>query len=241
MSEGRKSVAMTGVCVLSPDGGWNWLQFVLWLVAVPFVSAVLFVLAAFMAMIFRRRRGLFYSLFLWSAIVLGLYTAFNIADCFIYRYAGALAISPINQGVFQLFLSPEHLYAPYASAFLQLNKTEYELEFRPIYGGRQTVVLCVENCHPKEFDHDHPDAIGLSFTGEIEKGGEAPHVRFEKQYTTYFLMDGENKLPLFDYEIGRRSELKATNRVTVTITGDLDAFLRLYPGSYLCVKNGTTK
>ena len=59
---------MIGACVLSPDGGWNWLQLILWLVALPFVSAALFVLAAFMAMIFRRRRGLFYNLFLWLAI-----------------------------------------------------------------------------------------------------------------------------------------------------------------------------
>lgn len=232
---------MIGACVLSPDGGWNWLQLILWLVALPFVSAALFVLAAFMAMIFRRRRGLFYSLFLWLAIASGLYTVLNIADYLSYRYNGALAISPINQGVFQLFCPPEDLYEPYAKFKLQEGKTEYELKFRHKYGGRQAVVLCVANFNPKKFDYDRPDVIGLLFTGEIEKGGEAPSVRFEKRYTTYFLMDGENKLPLFDYEIGSRSELKATSRVTLTITGDLASFIRRYPGSYLAVKNTTTK
>ena len=232
---------MIGACVLSPDGGWNWLQLILWLVALPFVSAALFVLAAFMAMIFRRRRGLFYSLFLWLAIASGLYTVLNIADYLSYRYNGALAISPINQGVFQLFCPPEDLYEPYAKFKLQEGKTEYELKFRHKYGGRQAVVLCVANFNPKKFDYDRPDVIGLLFTGEIEKGGEAPSVRFEKRYTTYFLMDGENKLPLFDYEIGSRSELKATSRVTLTITGDLATFIRRYPGSYLAVKNATTK
>ena len=232
---------MIGACVLSPDGGWNWLQLILWLVALPFVSAALFVLAAFMAMIFRRRRGLFYSLFLWLAIASGLYTVFNIADYLSYRYNGALAISPINQGVFQLFCPPEDLYEPYAKFKLQEGKTEYELKFRHKYGGRQAVVLCVANFNPKKFDYDHPDVIGLSFTGEIEKDGKISVVSFEKQYTTYFLMDGENKLPLFDYEIGSRSELKATSRVTLTITGDLATFIRRYPGSYLAVKNTTTK
>lgn len=232
---------MIGACVLSPDGGWNWLQLILWLVALPFVSAALFVFAAFMAMIFRRRRGLFYSLFQWLAIASGLYTVFNIADYLSYRYNGALAISPINQGVFQLFCPPEDLYEPYAKFKLQEGKTEYELKFRHKYGGRQAVVLCVANFNPKKFDYDRPDVIGLLFTGEIEKGGEAPSVRFEKRYTTYFLMDGENKLPLFDYEIGSRSELKATSRVTLTITGDLATFIRRYPGSYLAVKNTTTK
>lgn len=232
---------MIGACVLSPDGGWNWLQLILWLVALPFVSGALFVLAAFMAMIFRRRRGLFYNLFLWLAIASGLYTVFNISDYLSYRYNGALAISPINQGVFQLFCPPEDLYEPYAKSPLQEGKTEYELEFRHKYGGRQAVVLCVANFNPKKFDDDHPDVIGLSFTGEIEKDGKISVVSFEKQYTTYFLMDGENKLPLFDYEIGSRSELKATSRVTLTITGDLATFIRRYPGSYLAVKNATTK
>ena len=121
---------MIGACVLSPDGGWNWLQLILWLVVLPFVSAALFVLAAFMAMIFRRRRGLFYSLFLWLAIASGLYTVFNIADYLSYRYDGALAISPVNQGVFQMFCPPEDLYEPYAKFKLQEGKTEYELKFR---------------------------------------------------------------------------------------------------------------
>lgn len=232
---------MTEVWVLSPDGGWNWLQLILWLVAVPFVSAAFFVVAAFMTMIFRRRRGLLYSLFLWPTIVFGLYTAFNIVDYLSYRYNGALAISPINQGVFQMFCPPEDLYEPYAKFKLQEGKTEYELKFRHKYGGRQAVVLCVANFIPKEFDYDHPDVIGLSFAGEIEKDGVILPVNFEKQYTTYFLHAGENKLPLLDYEISSRSELKATNRVSVTITGDLVSFLSRYPGSYLCVKNATTK
>ena len=241
MSEKRKVGAMTGAWVLSPDGGWNWLQLILWLVAVPFVSAAFFVFAALMTMIFRRRGGLFYSLFLWSTIVFGLYTAFNIVDYLSYRYDGALAISPINQGVFQMFCPPEDLYEPYAKSPLREGKVEYELEFRHKYGGRQAVVLCVANCRPKEFDYDHPDVIGLSFAGEIEKDGEISPVSFEKQYTTYFLQAGENKLPLLDYEISSRSELKATARVTVKIAGDLAAFIRRHPGSYLAVKNTTTK
>lgn len=241
MPEERKVGAVTGACVLSPDGGWNWLQLILWLVALPFVSAALFVLAAFMAMIFRRRRGLFYSLFLWLAIASGLYTVFNIADYLSYRYNGALAISPINQGVFQLFCPPEDLYEPYAKFKLQEGKTEYELKFRHKYGGRQAVVLCVANFNPKKFDYDHPDVIGLSFTGEIEKDGKISAISFEKQYTTYFLQAGENKLPLLDYEISSRSELKATARVTVKIAGDLAAFIRRHPGSYLCAKNVTRK
>ena len=241
MSEKRKVGAMTGAWVLSPDGGWNWLQLILWLVAVPFVSAAFFVFAALMTMIFRRRGGLFYSLFLWSTIVFGLYTAFNIVDYLSYRYDGALAISPINQGVFQMFCPPEDLYEPYAKFKLQEGKTEYELKFRHKYGGRQAVVLCVANCRPKEFDYDHPDVIGLSFGGCLARMDGPAGSNFEKSYDSYYLLPGQNCLELLSYRIDHRVDLAPTNRLTVKVAGDVAAFLRHYPGSHLSVRNRTVK
>ena len=207
----------------------------------PFIASLLLLAFVVIAICLRGSKDRFGKAVVCLAVLLAGYTVFNIADYCVYRYCGALAVSPINQLVFHLFCSPDDLYEPYAKVDLMQDKNEYVLPFVHKYAGKQTITLTVANTNPKEFDYDHPDVIGLSFIGKIENGGEVPSVRFEKRYTTYFLIDGENKLSLFDYEIGSRSELKATNRVSVTITGDLATFLRRYPGSYLCAKNATTK
>ena len=207
----------------------------------PFVSILLLLAFVVIAICLRGSKDRFGKVAVCLAVLLAGYAVFNIADYCIYRYCGALAVSPINQLMFHLFCSPDDLYEPYAKVDLTQDKNEYVLSFTHKYASKQAITLAVANTNPKEFDYDHPDVIGLSFTGEIKKGGEGKSVRFEKRYTTYFLIDGENDLSLFDYEISSRSELKATNSVTVTITGDLASFLSRYPGSYLCVKNATTK
>ena len=207
----------------------------------PFVASLLLLAFFAIAICLRGSKDRLGKAAVCLAVLLAGYTVFNIADYCVYRYCGALAVSPINQLVFHLFCSPDDLYEPYAKVDLMQDKNEYVLPFVHKYAGKQAITLAVANTNPKEFDYDHPDVIGLSFTGEIEKGGGNPTVRFEKQYTTYFLIDGENNLSLFDYEVGSRSELKVANRVSVTITGDLASFLSRYPGSYLCVKNVTTK
>lgn len=207
----------------------------------PFVASLLLLAFLAIAICLRGSKDRLGKAAVCLAVLLAGYTVFNIADYCVYRYCGALAVSPINQLVFHLFCSPDDLYEPYAKVDLMQDKNEYVLPFVHKYAGKQAITLAVANTNPKEFDYDHPDVIGLSFTGEIEKGGGNPTVRFEKQYTTYFLIDGENNLSLFDYEVGSRSELKVANRVSVTITGDLASFLSRYPGSYLCVKNATVK
>ena len=207
----------------------------------PFVACLLLLAFVVIAICLHGSKDRFGKAAVCLAVLLAGYTAFNVADYCVYRYCGALAVSPINQLMFHLFCSPDDLYEPYAKVDLKQDKNEYVLPFVHKYAGKHAITLVVANTNPKEFDYDHPDVIGLSFTGAIENGGEVPSVRFEKQYTTYFLIDGENNLSLFDYEVGSRSELKATNRVSVTITGDLVSFLSRYPGSYLCVKNATTK
>ena len=207
----------------------------------PFVASLLLLAFLAIAICLRGSKDRLGKAAVCLAVLLAGYTVFNIADYCVYRYCGALAVSPINQLVFHLFCSPDDLYEPYAKVDLMQDKNEYVLPFVHKYAGKQTITLTVANTNPKEFDYDHPDVIGLSFTGEIEKDGNISAVSFEKQYTTYFLQAGENKLPLLDYEISSRSELKATARVTVKIAGDLAAFIRRHPGSYLAVKNTTTK
>ena len=223
------------------QGFCNGILMIAFLLFNPFIASLLLLAFVVIAICLRGSKDRFGRTAVCLTVLLAGYTVFNIADYCVYRYCGALAVSPINQLVFHLFCSPDDLYEPYAKVDLMQDKNEYVLPFVHKYAGKQAITLAVANTNPKEFDYDHPDVIGLSFTCEIEKGGGDPTVRFEKQYTTYFLIDGENNLSLFDYEIDSRSELKATNRVSVTITGDLASFLSRYPGSYLCVKNVTTK
>ena len=60
-------------------------------------------------------------------------------------------------------------------------------------------------------------------------------------FSTYFLRDGENYLSLGRYEIGTWGQLAKKYRATIRINGDLAAFIRRYPGSYLAVANSTTE
>lgn len=175
------------------------------------------------------------------SVILGCYAAFNVADYCIYRSCGALAISPINQKFFHLFFSPDDLYVPYAKVALHPDKTEYEMGFHHKYAGRQVVCLGVVNPNPKEFDYDDPDFIGLSFDGSLgsESGGSS--VGFQKSFDKHFLLPGENRMDLFGYQVDSRSGLRMGNRLVIKVEGDIAAFLRRYPGSYLAVKNATVK
>ena len=228
--------------MLLPDGCWHTLSVCFWLLAVPFVSAAVFVLVALVTILLHRRRGAFYRLFLYLTIVFGFYTAFNAVDYLIYRYCGGMAISPVNQGVFGLFCPPSDLYVPYAKVELHPNVREYTMEFQHKYGERQGVALHLMNGNPKEFDYDHPDVIGLSFSGDVVciEGGERV-LLVNEAFSTYFLQDGENRLSLGRYEIGTWGQLAKKYRATIRINGDLAAFIRRYPGSYLAVANSTTE
>lgn len=173
---------------------------------------------------------------------MGSCTAFNAVDYLIYRYCGGMAISPVNQGVFGLFCPPSDLYVPYAKVELHPNVREYTMEFQHKYGERQGVALHLMNGNPKEFDYDHPDVIGLSFSGDVVciEGGERV-LLVNEAFSTYFLQDGENRLSLGRYEIGTWGQLAKKYRATIRINGDLAAFIRRYPGSYLAVANSTTE
>jgi len=205
----------------------------------PLVALLVFVSAAIMAYVFRKERTGWISLIV--AVISGACTAFNAFDLWLYQNRGALAISPANQVLFQLFCNPKDLHEPYVRVPLQANKAEYEFSFCHKYGGNQSVFLDVANDHPKKFEYGHPDMIGLKFSGAIWNDETQSRLVFDKKYDTFYLSPGSNKLDLFVYKISRRSDLSFPNAVTVKIDGDLAEFLRKYPHSCLAVRNSTTK
>lgn len=224
---------------------WQGLYNSLWMLAFlllnPFSAFLLLLAVAAIAICLRGSKDRFGKAAACLGVLLGGYAAFNIADYCIYRNCGALAMSPVNQLAFQMLCPPDDLYEPYATAALESGKAEYEIDFCHKYGGVQEVCLVVTNDHPKEFDYDHPDVIGLSFGGCLARMDGPAGSNFEKSYDSYYLLPGQNCLELLSYRIDHRVDLAPTNRLTVKVAGDIAAFLRRYPGSHLSVRNRTVK
>ena len=139
----------------------------IWLLLTPFVAAVVFCLFSFLtlAWCFRRRKrgiGLCGKIMFVITLAFGGYTVFNVCDFIRYRRYG-LALSPINQIVYFLFLPPPNLHDPYSTIPLSHLTNEYSASFRHRFGGRQTVCLNLVNNNPKEFEYGNPDKINMSF------------------------------------------------------------------------------
>lgn len=212
-----------------------------WIVFNPAVSFIVFLCLAAVAVALRGTKDRLGKMAGVFACLFGAYAIFNVVDFFVYRNCGALAMSPVNQLAFQMLCPPDDLYEPYATAALESGKAEYEIDFCHKYGGVQEVCLVVTNDHPKEFDYDHPDVIGLSFGGCLARMDGPAGSNFEKSYDSYYLLPGQNCLELLSYRIDHRVDLAPTNRLTVKVAGDIAAFLRRYPGSHLSVRNRTVK
>lgn len=214
----------------------------LWIMLTPFVSACFFLafsLIAAILFLIRRKCGARKPVLL-AAVFFGTYTLFNIYDLIRYRQCG-LAISPINQGIYQLFLAPSDLYEPYAIMPLGPSLHEYAVTFRHRYGGSQAIMLNLVNNTPREFDYGNPDIIDLAFNCVVS----CPAIGFVKEIgeklETYYLLAGTNQIELCRYEIDKTKALSHSYDAEIKIEGDIAAFLRQYPGSHLSIRNTTTE
>lgn len=217
----------------------------LYLLLVPYVALLIFLFTLILTIVFTcfkvgRKESKMYFLTVTIAVLSGLFTLFNVYDYIHYRRYG-LTRSPINEIWYYLFLSPDDLYNPYKVVSLSSITNEYVIEFKHRYGGRQEVVLNLINNAPKKFDYDNPDKINLKFKTIVKCDDVRVTEDFMRSFTTYFLMPGTNQLTLCRYDIDSIEALSKTYKADIKIDGHLDEFLDKYPGSYLTVRNGTTK
>jgi len=217
----------------------------LYLLLVPYVSLLIFLVTSILTIVFtcfkvRRKESKMYFLTVTIVVLSGLFTLFNVYDYIHYRRYG-LTRSPINEIWYYLFLSPDDLYNPYKVVSLSSITNEYVIEFKHRYGRRQEIVLNLINNAPKEFDYDNPDKINLNFKATVKCADESMNKDFTRNFTTYFLMPGTNQLTLCQYDIDSTKALSKTYKADIKIDGRLDEFLDKYPGSYLTIRNGTTK
>ena len=142
---------------------------------------------------------------------------------------------------FHLFAAPPDLYKPYAVMTILPSSCEYTANYRHRYGGVQEIVLNLINIVPKEFDYDNPDKINLNIKSTVTCVETGTKKEYERGFTTYFLSPRTNHLSLCQYEVDSIEALTKTYRVDIKIEGRIDEFLDKYPGSYLAIRNGTTK
>lgn len=213
----------------------------LWLLLMPYLSALLFC-ALCLAVFFDRKsiREKGFSAMRMILLLLGIYTFFNAYDFIRYRNTG-LTISPINQVWFYLFSAPSDLYNPYVQIQLSAVSNEYQTTFTHAYGGAQMVELGLINKAPKKFEYGKSDELNLKFNGYLCSADMKITQEFNVSYTNYYLSARTNYLPLCRYEIESMSELRPEYKIRVKIDGDLALFMKRYPGSFLTIRNGTTK
>lgn len=215
------------------------------LLLTPFASAGLFLaLAACVAVQCSRRRtrmlGGWRRYLLLATLAFGGYTLFNVYDYARYRRYG-LAISPINQLCYFLFLAPSDLYEPCARIAISPSQMEYSAVYRHRYGGPQRIALNVVNNKPKDFEYGNPDRIDLGLRCTISCAATGAEHDFAEEFKGYYLLDGTNSLSVCCYEIDTIKALHQAYSVKIKISGDIAGFLGRYPGSFITVRNGTTK
>ena len=216
-----------------------------WLMLSPFIATLFFVVMCGVLVVcafagFRKSDSKVYLFFLLSVVISGLYLLFNVYDLYRYRKYG-LAISSINQCWYFLFLAPSDLYEPYSVMSLSPSSDTYIAHYRHRYGGEQKIVLNLINNTPKEFEYGNPDKIDLSFKCSVSCPDSGKNETFTKTYTTYYLRSGTNSLSLCQYNIDDVDSLSFSYNVEIQIGGNITDFLARYPGSYITVRNGTTK
>jgi hypothetical protein len=217
----------------------------IWLLLTPFVATAVFCLLSFLtlAWYFRRHKrgiGLCGKIMFIITLAFCGYTVFNVCDFIRYRRYG-LAISPINQIVYFLFLPPPNLYDPYLTIPLSPLNDNYSVSFRHRFGGRQTICLNLVNNTPKEFEYGNPDKINMSFKCTVSCPETGMCINSEEEFTTYYLMPGTNHISICQYEIGKLQDLSPTYKANIRTVGDMEILLRRFPGSFLTLENGTTK
>ena len=196
------------------------------------------IMATFQSM--RRKRKTTYWFLFLIALLFDLYSLFNVYDYCRYAKYG-LAVSPLNQITYYLFLSPSDLYAPCVKIPLSASKEEYEMTYRHKYGGRQNIILYLVNNTPKVFEYDNPDKINLAFDAKVSCSATGTEFESHKQFETYYLLPGTNYMFIGEYIIDEPRLLSSQYNVKIRTSGSLTDFLSQYPGSWLEIHNGASK
>lgn len=209
----------------------------------PYVSAAIFLLAAVVAVIlsirgFRKEeKGVCISV-AFTAIVFGLYTAFNIFDYMRYQRCG-LAVSPINQGYYSLLSPPSDLYEPYVEIRLIAGKYCYEQEFRHRYGGPQEVSLKMDKC--KKPGNGESGLIEIDAECAVRNADGETKAAESKSFKARYLEPGPHWARVLSYSIDDEASLSGLYKVSVELSEKVDALIERYSEVYLRVGNGTTK
>ena len=206
----------------------------------PF-SAVLFLSAVVVISIcLRGSKDRFAKVAILLAIVLGGYAAFNIADYCVYRYCGAIAVSPMNQIFFQLFCSPEDLYEPYASIVLSPDKTEYEVEFMHKYAGREEIAFCLSDGEKwiEKYD-DCADFIVRAKGALTSEDGE--RMEIDDSADVKVFAPGKIAITIHPYCLDSRHDCRKKYKLKIKFSGGYSEMVKYYAGVCLIARNATTK
>ena len=224
--------AWQGLC----EGLWT----AVFLLLNPFSAALLLLAVVVIAICLRGSKDRLGKAAIVLAIVLGGYTAFNIADYCGYRYCGAIAVSPMNQFLFQLFCPPEDLYEPYASVVLSPDKTEYEVEFVHKYGGREEIAICIPDGERwiKQYDECLSFTVAAKGTLTREDGErtEIDNVANVKAFAPSKL-----SFEILRYCIENRLDCRKKYKLKIKFGGNYSEMVKYYAGVCLIAGNATTK
>lgn len=218
------------------DGIWT----IVFLLLNPFVAIFLLFAFAVIAVCLRGSKDSFGKTAACLAVLLAGYTVFNIADYCVYRYCGALAVSPINQGFFQLFCQPDDLYEPYAKVALLPGITEYEIEFTHKYCGKEEVAICIPDGERwiKQYDECLNFAVTAKGTLTREDGErtEIDNVANVKAFAPSKL-----SFEILRYCIENRLDCRKKYKLKIKFGGNYSEMVKYYAGVCLIAGNATTK
>ena len=206
----------------------------------PFSAALLLLAVVVVAICLRGSKGRFGKVTIGLAIVLGGYTAFNIADYCGYRYCGAIAVSPMNQFLFQLFCPPEDLYEPYASVVLSPDKTEYEVEFVHKYAGREEIAFCISD--GERWIGKYDECLNFVVTAKgILTSEDGERLEIDGLSDVKVFAPGKIAIAIHRYCLDNRRDCRKKYKLKIRFGGNYSEMVKYYAGVCLIAGNATTK
>lgn len=218
------------------DGIWT----IAFLLLNPFVSILLLLAFVVIAICLRGSRDGFGKTTLCLVVLLASYTVFNIADYCIYRYCGALSISPINQGFFQLFCHPDDLYEPYAKVELSPEITEYEVEFTHKYGGKEEVAICIPD--GERWINQYDECMSFTVTAKgVLTSEDGERTEIDDIANVKAFAPSKLSFEILCYRIENRLDCRKRYKLKIKFGGNYSEMVKYYAGVCLVAGNATTK
>lgn len=206
----------------------------------PFVASLLLLAFVVIAICLRGSKDRFGKAAVCLAVLLAGYTVFNIADYCVYRYCGALAVSPINQLVFHLFCSPDDLYEPYVRVELSPEMTEYEVEFTHKYGGKEEVAICIPDGERWIKQHDECLNFIVAAKGTLmSEDGERTEI--DNIANVKAFAPSKLSFEILRYRIENRLDCRKKYKLKIKFSGNYSEMVKYYADVCLVVENATTK